>query len=498
MRALWILLLVVAPALAAPGWPRARGPAHGRAHVATAPKPPLKLAWKVRLWDRIAAESILFEPGTDKAIGSPLALGIAWRADDRYLYAFETGFYDAGRKVALFDRKTGAFVTRASSKGAQPCANKRAFSLHEDCGFGPFLWFGGFYAGTPLMAVEKSKFVVRDNEALGISVAGHACEGTRWLMGRLYLDGGGARLVDGPQYFWGHDLAEWRPGQKPRAILKDVSVPCAAWDARGMVLYTRGDLSEATPQGRFGRHEYVEVSRDGTIGARRAVKNVFREPLGGRMLNRGRNAVHAIALAADGEHVFCHERVGAGQRIVRRRRKDFGIDGGVRPQQLPRVTENGFAGQINPELGIGMAADELRVYLHRSDRVEAYSQDFQRRLFSRKTAKRTLNAHTPFAMTRYLPRNLTVYGCRGTENTIATDGVHLYLTTDTTFEVRSCKTGQLVWSHTFEKLPVYEVKAGGRWQAAAALPGDVIVMPDAVYVATHEDQSMLFCFKPAE
>ncbi len=498
LRVLAVLLLSGALVFAEPLWPRSRGPAHGRAHVAQAPKPPLRLAYRIALWHRFASDSVLFEPEARATVGSPAALGIAWRVDDKKLYAFECGFYEQGRKVAWFDRKTGKCLGRATSKGAQPCANKRAYSLHDDCGFGRFAWFGGFYAGTPLFGIAKDKLIAQDIRKLRIETAGHATEGTRWLMGRTFLEGGGARIEDGPQYFWGHDVCQWRPDAKPRVILKDVSVPCAAWDARGMVLFTRGDLSEATPRGRLRRHEYVAMAPDGSVAARRVVKNLFREPDNQtRMLNRGRNTVHAIALGVVGDFVYCHERVGNGQRIVRRERSNFLPDAGLGPDKFPRVSERGFAGQVNVELGIGMAVDALRVYVHHAGTLEAYTLDFATRLYRRKLPKRTLNAHSPFAMSRYQPNDNTVYACRGTENTVATDGRYVYLTTDTTFQVHDARTGRRVWSYTFQDLPVYEQKVDGRWLSQAGLPGDVIVTPDAVYVATHGDQSALYAFVPA-
>ncbi len=481
-------------------WCRFRGPAHGRAHVAAGPKLPLRLDWRIDLW----ANGDLFSRKKPWNHNAPLGIGVAWRVDDRYLYGFEQAFYTrTGRDVALFDRRTGALVHRFVPDKGQPLANKRAASIHDDPGFGlgdaPLLFFGNFYAGHRLLTVREDKIVALDERALNVRMVGHTCEGARWLKGRYYLDGGGAPIKEKAWYRWGSNLCRWAPRDKSQkrqeidVVLRDVSVPCTVWNDRDLVLFVRGGLTEPTANGVFAWQEYVRI-RDDQIVARLRVR-LFedRPPAGQRIINLARNAVRAMAISPDGKLLYCHERIDhARQQFVVRRMSDFELVGKIPPAHLPRVQNTGFAAQTCPELGIGFAVDAAHFYLHLRDRLELWTPDLKTRLKSIAVRPRTLNAASSFAMNRYDKKGGNAsYPARGTENTIATDGVRLYLTTDTTLQVHDAKTGKELWVHEFERhaLPALGAEAG--------LPGDVIVCPDAVYVATHRNQSVLFRFVPA-
>ncbi|WP_147870758.1 hypothetical protein [Stieleria maiorica] len=503
-------------------WCRYRGPSHGRAHLADAPGPPLTLKWTIDLSKfnpTLAPDnSILF--GRKRPFEfSPAGLGIAWRMDQDFLYAFEIGFYTSGKRVAVFDRRTGEFLGRTSDGKSQPLANKRVVSIHDDPGFGtPFVFYGNFYSGQRLFGIDSGgSLSPLDLTQINMrkKIAGHACEGPRWLQGRFYLNGGGAWIDAGASYRWGSHLVRWGPDEH-QVVLRDVSVPCAVWDHDQLILFTRGGLSGHRPDAVFSWQEYIKVGVEddrGVILARRRVTNrdnptgedLFEDPMptsdDQRMTNRARNAVNAMAISVDGQFVYCQERVTAGeQRIVRRKIDDFSIDGVIPSAILPPVREQSTFGHANLELGVGMAVDDQHFYLHLVDRVVALSLDLRTIAWSAKLPPRQLDGHCAFSMNRYLPKSNQQYACRGTENTLAVSGRHLYLTTDSSLQVHSTATGEKLWSYEFNSLPRFSelvthphTKAMTRLKAFG-YPGDILLADDAVYVSTHGNQSHLYCF----
>ena len=504
-------------------WSQYRGPSHGRAETIGGPQPPLKLEWTIDLWDAnntgTPDDCILFGPTRPWEL-SPAGLGITWRADEDFLYAFEVGFYSSGKHFAVFDRRSGELLSKHDTGNSQPLANKHVMSIHDDPGFGqPLLFVGNFYAGQRLFGIgptgKVSPLDVNTANMRG-KISGHACEGPRWLMGAFYLNGGGAGFTDGASYSWGSHLCRWTPSEH-QILLRNVSVPCVAWDQRQMVLFVRGGLTGRGPSDVFTWQEYVKVGVENGHGVIRAQRRVtdtmestgddlFEDPAPGgpdqRMQNRARNTVNAMALSVDGKYVYCHERTSATtQRIVRRNLQDFTVNGMIPANQLPQVTERGIFGHATVEMALGIAVDEKHFYLHMPQSLHALTLDLSRVAWEVKVPPRFLNGHSPFSMNRAVPQNNSQYAVRGPENTLAASGSSLYLTTNTTFQVHSTETGEELWQHEFTDLPRYLKKAVNPQKRdktvflrAKGYPGDVLIAPGAIYISTHANQSHLYCF----
>ena len=473
-------------------WSHFRGPANGRAFLVDAPTPLLRLAWVLNLSD----------PNGDRETDDTFfgnknqtdAIGIAVRADEAYLYLFNVNFYKFANHIFKIRQRDGQLVATADVGRGEPVSNRNSFQL-IDAPWGEQMVFkGAFYKSTKIFKIADLTGVQESD--VHIKFQGHAQEGQRWGMGRLFLDGRGPHTKgEAPSYYWGSMLKLWHPQvEDPKmqpTVFKEFprrSIPAQAWEKGKMVLFTRTNFSTpATAVPIFHEHRYAAVDEAGDVLKDVVIEGLYKdtEKLSRHEAGADNNVVQAIALSPDGRYIYAHERPTAlTQHIVRRNLEDFSIEGAI--TSLPSYV-NGmwFNGKRRDGMAIGFAIDNQHFYLHTQDEVTAYDLALSRVIWTNKCRTRTLNAAVPYWSSYVSDDIYPKLPNRGTENTIAATNGFIYYTTDLTFEARRASDGELVWMHLFTDLPTN------------ALPGDVILSPGYVFVLTHTNQARLYAFEPA-
>ena len=470
-------------------WSQFRGPANGRAFLADAPHPPLKLAWVLNLSDPNG------DGKTDDSFfgknNQTDTIGIAVRADEGYLYLFDVNFYTLANHIFKIHQSDGQLVVTADAGRAEPISNRNSFQLIEAPWGERIAFKGTFYAGIKIFRLDELKGI--PDNAVPIRLQGHAMEGQRWGMGSLFLDGlGPLTKGDAPSYYWGSTLRRWEPPvaeiiplPHPPVFTEypERSIPAQAWESGKMVMFTRTDFfSPATAVPIFNEHRYTMVDGAGHVLKDVVIEGLYKDDRPSRYDGGAdNNVVQAMALSPDGHYLYAHERPTAlSQRIVRRNLDDFSIESSI--TSLP-FYRNGlwFNGKRKDGMAIGFAIDDQHFYLHTQNEVIAYDLTLSKVVWKQKVPPRTLNAAVPY-WSSYLPDNYSKLPNRGTENTIAATDGFIYYTTNTTVEARRTSDGERVWQHVFTDLPTN------------ALPGDVILTPGYVFVLTHTNQGRLYAF----
>ncbi|MCZ6678483.1 MAG: hypothetical protein O7E52_14690 [Candidatus Poribacteria bacterium] len=312
-------------------WSHFRGPANGRAFLADAPQPLLKLAWVLDLSD----------PNGDGKTGDSFfgkknqtdAIGIAVRADEEYLYLFNVNFYQHAKHIFKMQQRDGWLVATGNAGSSEPVSNRNSFQLLDAPWEERIVFKGTFYKGTKIFKLADLTGI--PDHKLKIKFQGHAQEGQRWGMGRLFLDGlGPATGGDAPSYYWGSTLRLWDveaadPRMHPSVFetFPRRSIPVQAWESGRMILFTRTDFhAPATAVPIFRQHRYAAVNASGNVLKDVVIEGLYKdtEKLSRHEAGNDNNVVQAIALSPDGRHIYAHERPTAlTQHVVRRNLEDF-------------------------------------------------------------------------------------------------------------------------------------------------------------------------------
>ncbi|MFP4521741.1 MAG: T9SS type A sorting domain-containing protein, partial [Fibrobacterota bacterium] len=185
-----------------------------------------------------------------------------------------------------------------------------------------------------------------------------------------------------------------------------------------------------------------------------------------------------MKLSIDGDYIYAIERMTlSSQSLVRRRiSSGFQVSGTL---ELPSFTSA-------RNYSYTVMGDCL--YLYSSDSLTAYSKDLQSRLWSkyipndvRHTSNQTFNYDVSLSNRNFAHQKIA-----------SSDG-RLYLTTDSSLQVRSASDGSLSFEHIFTDLPEYRTNTSGA--TVKGLPGDVILMPDYVVICSWYDESRVWVFE---